>query len=33
VIYTFGLSAPEGNTQAYSRQFAARMVKKMRDSL
>lgn len=33
VIYTFGLSAPEGNTQAYSRQFAQRMVKKMRDSL
>jgi hypothetical protein len=33
VIYTFGLDAPEGNTQAFSRQFAARMVKKMRDSL
>jgi hypothetical protein len=33
VIYTFGLDDPEGNTQAYSRQFAARMVKKMRDSV
>jgi hypothetical protein len=33
VVYTFGLSAPEGNTQAYSRQFAQRMVKRMRDAL
>lgn len=33
VVYTFGLSAPEGNTQAYSRQFAERMVKRMRDAL
>jgi hypothetical protein len=33
VIYTFGLDAPEGNTQAFTRQFAARMVKKMRDSI
>jgi hypothetical protein len=33
VIYTFGLDVPEGNTQAFTRQFAARMVKKMRDSI
>jgi hypothetical protein len=33
VIYTFGLDVPEGNTQAYTRQFAQRMVKKMRDSI
>jgi hypothetical protein len=33
VIYTYGMDAPEGNTQAFTRQFAARMVKKMRDSI
>ena len=32
-VYTFGLDVPEGNTQAYTRQFAQRMVKKMRDSI
>jgi hypothetical protein len=33
VVYTFGLDAPEGNTQAYSRLFAQSMVKRMRDSI
>jgi hypothetical protein len=33
VVYTFGLSAPEGNTQAYSRLFAEHMVKRMRSTL
>jgi hypothetical protein len=33
VVYTFGLDVPEGNTQAYSRLFAAHMVKRMRDSI
>ena len=33
VVYTFGMSVPEGNTQAYSRLFAQSMVKRMRDAL
>jgi hypothetical protein len=33
VVYTFGMSAPEGNTQAYSRLFAEHMVKRMRNAL
>ena len=33
VVYTFGWDFPEGNTQAYTRQFAARMVKRMRDAV
>jgi hypothetical protein len=33
VVYTFGMDYPEGNTQAYTRQFAQHMVKRMRDSL
>jgi hypothetical protein len=33
VVYTFGMSVPEGNTQAYSRQFAQSMVKRMRGAL
>ncbi|MCC6179154.1 MAG: hypothetical protein IT305_27920 [Chloroflexi bacterium] len=31
VIYTYGLDDPEGNTQAFTRQFAQLMVKRMRD--
>jgi hypothetical protein len=33
VVYTFGMSAPEGNTQAYSRLFAQSMGQRMRDAL
>jgi hypothetical protein len=33
VVYTFGMSAPEGNTQAYSRLFAESMVKRIRGAL
>ena len=33
VVYTFGMSVPEGNTQAYSRLFAESMVKRMRSAL
>ena len=33
VVYTFGMSVPEGNTQAYSRLFAQSMVKRMRGAL
>ena len=33
VIYTYGLDDPEGNTQAYTRQLAQLMVKRMRDSV
>ena len=33
VVYTFGMSVPEGNTQSYSRLFAQSMVKRMRDAL
>jgi hypothetical protein len=32
VIYTFGLDDPEGNTQAFTRRFAAIMTKHMRDA-
>jgi hypothetical protein len=32
VIYTFGVDDPEGNTQAYTRRFAAIMTKHMRDA-
>jgi hypothetical protein len=33
VVYTFGMSVPEGNTQAYTRLFAQSMVKRMREQL
>jgi hypothetical protein len=33
VVYTFGMSVPEGNTQAYSRLFVQSMVKRMRGAL
>lgn len=33
VLYTFGMSAPEGNTQAYSRLIAEKMVGRMRKDL
>jgi hypothetical protein len=33
VVYTFGMSAPEGNTQLYSRLFAEKMVGRIRKDL
>ena len=33
VVYTFGMSVPEGNTQAYARLFAQSMVQRMRSAL
>ena len=33
VVYTFGMSVPEGNTQAYTRLFAQHMVQRMRKAL
>ena len=33
VVYTFGMSVPEGNTQAYSRLFAEKMVGRIRKDL